>query len=135
MYQISSENAWQHCKFGYLQILVKIYFYNKYFDAVHFFLKLPTKALGMMNSMICREFKYIKAAIRMEAIGTWYFQYESILVEWLSYCLRSQYMVGVGVTKSVVQSSARNKHINESDWITREYSGECSLGSVDCYPF
>ena len=74
MYQISSENAWQHSKFGYLQILVKTYFYNKYFDAVHFFFKLPTKALGMMNSMICREFKYIKAAIRMEAIETWYFQ-------------------------------------------------------------
>ena len=44
-------------------------------------------------------------------------------------------MVGVGFTKSVVQSSARKKHMNESDWITGEYSGECSLGSFGCYPF
>ena len=27
--------------------------------------------------------------------------------------LSSQYMVGAGVTKSVIQSSARNKHMNE----------------------
>ena len=36
--------------------------------------KLPTNALGMWNSMICRELKYIKAVIRMEAMETWYFQ-------------------------------------------------------------
>ena len=38
------------------------------------FFKLSTNALGMWNSLICRELKYIKAVIRMEAMETWYFQ-------------------------------------------------------------
>ena len=38
------------------------------------FFKLPTNALGMWNCLNFREFKYIKAVIRMEAMETWYFQ-------------------------------------------------------------
>ena len=49
--------------------------------------------------------------------------------------LSSQYMVGAGVTKSVVQSSARNKHMNEWGCITGEHSDQCSSGSFGYYPF
>ena len=37
--------------------------------------------------------------------------------------------VGVSVTKSAVQSSARNKHMNERVWITLEYSDLSPWGS------
>ena len=49
--------------------------------------------------------------------------------------LSSQYMVGAEVTKSVVQSSARNKHMNEWGCIIGEYSDQCSPGSFGYYPF
>ena len=45
----------------------------KYFDALQLCFELPTNAWGMWNCMICREFKYNKAGIRMEVVETWYF--------------------------------------------------------------
>ena len=49
--------------------------------------------------------------------------------------LSSQYIKISCTTKSVVQSSARNKHMNEWGCITGEYSDQCSPGSFGYYPF
>ena len=45
----------RHCNFGYLQILIKTYFKNEYFDAIQICFRLPSNTSGLWNCMIFLE--------------------------------------------------------------------------------